>query len=283
MILGAILGAMAFAILGAVGWPPQSWIPTTVTSPETPLMGRSLGGALLGTLAAAIVVVLWNTIAVPAWILPQTTAPLAKGALGLGLIFNGLVLVIVPDGLIHDIELAPGIVFRVPLMLHTLGTLCTVLGPILCLEIAPKARSGGVLLWAVTLAVSALVIGANPDLNVVKFKGGTLGEWADLLTIFALPLFVVFFRRLARLLERSDLEARANTVLRLMACCTIGVGMLVVSFYLTSLVGDTERARRIVPLMYFVGMLIVSVLAVLSFLSFFRLVRLLQAEITQRL
>jgi hypothetical protein len=282
LILGAILGAMAFAMLGAVGWPPQSWIPTPVTSPETPLIGRSLGGALLGTLAAAIAVVLWNTIAVPAWILPQTTAPLAKAALGLGLIFNGLVLVIVPDGLFHDIEFAPGRVIRVSLMLHTMGILCTVLGPILCLEIAPKARSGGVLLWAVTLAVSALVIGANPDLNVVHFKDGTF-SWSALLAIFALPLFLVFFRRLARLLERSDLEPRASTVLRLMACCTIGVGMLLVSFYLTSLVGDTELAQRIAALMQLVGTLTVWVLAVFSFLSFFSLIRLLQAEITQRL
>ena len=110
------------------------------------------------------------------------------------------------------------------------STLLTVLGPILCLEIAPKARSSGVLLWAVVLMISALVIGANPVVNEVKFSHGYF-HWTGMLTLFALPLFFVFFQRLARTLERPELERRARLILKLLAWCLAGIGMAVAGFY----------------------------------------------------
>jgi hypothetical protein len=293
LILGAVFGAVVFAVLGAVGWPPQSWIATPVTNPATPVIYRALGGALMGTLVAAVVVVFWNTIAVPAWILLQTSSPLAKAALGLGLIFNGLLLVIVPDGLFPDIELARCAVVRTTLMLHTLGILGTVLGPILCLDIAPRARSSSLLLWTVTLAVSALVIQSSPELNVVTFDHGYL-KWGGLLTVFALLLILVFFRRLARSLERPDLEPQSRLVLRLLAWFSIGIAMAMVSFYLPSLVEGTDIRRSIsevsranlqgiAGLIQLVGQIMVVILAIVSFLKLFHLIRLLQAEITQRI
>ena len=155
---------------------------------------------MVSVLGASIALVLWNTIVLPAWLLRQTTVPLAKVALGLGLIFNG-VLLMLASGFIHDIRLTPKMVLKLPLLLRTASTLLTVLGPILCIEVAPKARSSGVLLWAVVLAVSALVIGANPAVNVVQFRNGTI-FLSGLLAFGALPLFAVFFQRLAGNLER---------------------------------------------------------------------------------
>jgi len=170
--LGALIGAVAFAVLGAIGWPPQSLISTPVTDPETPVVGRALGGCLLGVLGAAIAVVVWDTIVLPLWLLRHTTVPLAKAALGLGLIFNG-VLLAVAGNFVHDIPLTPKMVVKVPLLLKTASTLLSILGPILCLEIAPKVRSSGVLLWAVALTISALVIRANPSIDQLKFTNGT--------------------------------------------------------------------------------------------------------------
>ena len=80
-------------------------------------------------LSAAIAVVFWNTIVLPAWLLRQTTVPLAKVALGLGLIFIGLI--------VFALESFPFEILSVPL-LNTASTLLCVLGPILCLEIARK-------------------------------------------------------------------------------------------------------------------------------------------------
>jgi hypothetical protein len=46
------------------------------------------------------------------------------------------------------------------LLLDASATFPAELGTILCLEIAPKPRSSGVLVWAVALQISAQVIGA---------------------------------------------------------------------------------------------------------------------------
>jgi hypothetical protein len=158
------------------------------------------------------------------------------------------------------------------MLLQTASTLLTVLGPILCLEIAGKARSSGVLLWAVVLMVSALVVGANPAVNEVKLGHGYF-HWAGVLGLFALPLFFVFFQRLARTLERPDLERRARLILKLLAWCLAGIGMVVAGFY----VGGAAVLIQVA------GMLGVMVATPLIFFHSFRLIRGLQVEITRRL
>jgi hypothetical protein len=54
--VGALLGALAFAVLGAIGWPPQALLATPVTDPHTHILARCLGGCLLGLLGGAIAV-----------------------------------------------------------------------------------------------------------------------------------------------------------------------------------------------------------------------------------
>jgi hypothetical protein len=74
------------------------------------------------------------------------------------------------------------------------------------------------------------VIGANPVVNEVKLSHGYF-HWAGVLALFALPLFFVFFQRLARTLERPELERRARLILKLLAWCLAGIGMVVAGFY----------------------------------------------------
>ena len=280
---GALVGALGLMGLGAIVDLPQSLISTGLMALGTPVAVRALGGCLLGVLGAAIAVVLWDTIVLPAWLLRQTTVPLAKVALGLGLIFNG-VLLLLASGFFNDVQLTPKMVLKVPLLLKTASTLLTVLGPILCLEIAPKARSSGVLLWAVALMISALVIGANPEVNVVKFRNGEF-YWAGLLAVGALPLFFVFFRRLARLLERPDLEQRARLILKLMAW---GLALMVTFAASSSLPSFVEMrsdsgAHALMTGFQICAALCAMVLGPLSLFHSFRLVRGLQTEITRRL
>jgi hypothetical protein len=258
---------------GAMGYSTESLLSATLAALKSFPGAQALAWCVVSVLGAAIALVLWNTIVLPACLLRQTTVPLAKVALGLGLIFNGILLMLA-SGFIHDIRLTPKLVLKLPLLLQTASTLLTVLGPILCLEVAPRVRSSGVLLWAVVLAVSALVIGANPEVNVVKFRNGTI-SWSGLLAYGALPLFVVFFQRLARNLERPNLEARARFILKLMALWLAATGTLLASFF--------QFPPVIWGLMYLAGALGLMVCSVLLFVQFFRLIRGLQAEITRRL
>jgi hypothetical protein len=265
---GALFGGVSILSLGAIGYSSQSFISM---APGTNIVSRAVSGCLLGVLGATIAVVLWDTIVLPVWLLRQTTVPLAKVALGLGLIFNG-VLLMLASGFVNDIRVTPKMVLKVPLLLQTASTLLTVLGPILCLEIAQKARSSGVLLWAVVLMISALVIGANPVMNEVKWGHGYF-HWAGMLALFALPLFFVFFQRLARTLERPELERHARLILKLLAWCLVGIGMAMAGFF----VGGAAA------LMQVAGALGVMVLSPLILFHSFRLIRGLQVEITRRL
>jgi hypothetical protein len=279
---GALIGAVVCIVLGAIGWPPQSLIATPLGDPVKAAVSRALVGFPLGILGAIVAVVLWNTIVVPAWLLRQTTAPLAKVALGLGFIFNGLVLALLtPGNPVHGVQPPPATVVNGPLLLDALATFLAVLGPILCLEIAPKLRSSGVLLWAVALQVSALVIGANPVVNEVKITSDLHLSWAFLPTLASLPLFLVFLKRLARTLERPDLERRAHFTLKILACC---LGAFVPAAALTaSLRPGPGYQFQWVWLIAFICAVGGLALACLLFLDFFRLIRALQKEITQRL
>jgi tRNA A-37 threonylcarbamoyl transferase component Bud32 len=278
---GALIGALVGIVLGAIGW-PTDFFPSTQGDPIKTAFSRSLVGFPVGVLGAAVAVVLWNTIVVPAWLLRQTTAPLAKVGLGLGFIFNGLVLGLLTPGIpVHGVQPPPGTVVNGPLLLDALATFLAVLGPILCLEIAPKVRSSGVLLWAVALQVSALVIGANPVVNEVKIASDLHLSWAYLPTLASLPLFLLFLKRLAHTLERPDLERRAHFILKILACC---LGAFVTAAALTAFLrpgpGYQFQWVWLIAVICAVGALSLACLLVLDF---FRLIRALQKEITQRL
>jgi hypothetical protein len=286
LVFGALLGAVVFGVLGAIGWPPQSWIATPVTDPQTHVVARTLGGCLLGVLGAVIALVLWNTIVLPASLLRQTTVPLAKTALGLGLIFNGMALAAVPEGVLHDVQLTPGKVLKIPLLLQAAATLLGALGPILCLEIAPKLRSSGILLSAIALQVAALVIAANPSINELRI-GNFHGTWAGILTLASLPLFLVFLQRLALSLERPDLEKRVRSIIRLLACCLGAMATITAAYFLTLLVpaqsSFAPHIRTTSLLLLNLAAPLVILVGLFLALRSFRLIRDLQGEITQRL
>jgi hypothetical protein len=277
LVVGALLGAMVLVVLGAIGWPRHFTFnsPTLlqfedVTAPGTPVALRAFCGCLLGFLCALIAVVWWNTIVLPAWLIGQTTVPLAKVALGLGLIFTGMII---------SARNTPLRLFPDTPLLDTLATLLAALGPTLCLEVARKARSSGILLWAVVLQVSGLLLAANPSMNELKF-GNFHATWGALLVLASQPLFLVFLRRLARTLERPDLERQARSVIMIMllAWCLPLVAMRAAGsfFRVFPIVGDASYAPIVLS-----GALLLPgfLLLVLSF----KLIRGLQTEITRRL
>lgn len=268
LVSGAVLGAAVSVVLATIGWPRQFVlsVPALIVvdvTPGTPVTPVAVAGGLLGFQVALVGVLVWNTIVLPAWLLRQTTVPLAKVALGLGLIFFGV---------LSTISVGQRLVPESP-MSDMLATLIAVLGPILCLQYAPKARSSGLLLWVVALQVSALVLSANPSINEIRIRNFH-GRWGGLPVIASVPLFIVFLQRLARTLERPDLEQRARLILKLMAWCLAGVGMVLAGFFLF---------RGIGTLMYLAGALGVVAFSLLIVVYFFKVIRGLQAEITRRL
>jgi hypothetical protein len=131
VLLGALIGALAGAGLWAARW----------RSHFAAVLFTMVGGCILGMLAVAVAVLWWNTLVLPALVLRRTTGPLAKAALGLGLLFNGILLYL-PNGVLGMFGYRK-LLSPIPIPFETMGTLLAVLGPILCLEIAAKARSRG--------------------------------------------------------------------------------------------------------------------------------------------
>jgi serine/threonine protein kinase len=282
---GALIGAVAFVVLGLFDWSSQSFLSIPLTNADVSFAWRALVGCVLGVLAAAVPIVLWNTIVVPGSFLRQTTTPLAKVSLGLWLIVDGL-----------SLDAAAGLYtllnnFVVPAPLHetvlkgigTVATLLAALGPILCLEFAAKSRSSGMLLWAIGLQTSALVLGNIPELNVVKFGNGAQFDIAGLLDFGSVPLFLVFLQRLARTLERPDLEQRARSLLKAVAWSVGAMALFAATAILVFLFPQAAANRGIVIALTLIFAIGVLVLVPFLFFRAVRLIRALQGEIAQRL
>ena len=244
-------------------------------------------------MVAAAFVVFFNTIVLPASVLRQTTVPLAKVALGLGLLFHGLVLVaalllfsIFVPNLVNDDRVPTWAVVRLSLLVETAATLFLGVGPVLCLEIGPKSRSSGVLLWAVVLQVAALVASANPSINEVRISNFQF-TWAGLLTLVSVPLFLIFLQKLAGTLERPDLAQRTRSVLKLLGFCLAAIVVILAAAVFQP--RFSARFNVIRPLFlvwvlsYLVTLLASAIVLSLLFLRCFKLIRDLQAEIMQRI
>jgi hypothetical protein len=226
---GALFGAPACALLAWIDWPPGA-VRTSGGSTSRAVVG-GVAGAVVGAMCAVPAVFLWNTLVLPGRLLRRTTTPLAKATLGLGLISFALVLGLLV-GNVNDIRLGPGMVLPIPTLLSTLQCLIVPLGPILCLQIALKCRSSGVLLWAVVMQISALVCGLNSERlgRIVGFRVG-IEDYdippakllAGFLLMVSLPLLVTFLLRLAQLLQGRDLERRARSILNLLKIAVFAV------------------------------------------------------------
>jgi tRNA A-37 threonylcarbamoyl transferase component Bud32 len=282
---GALIGAVLGIVLGAIGWPPHSLIATPLGNPVKAAVSGGLVGFLFGVLAAAVAVVLWNTIVVPVWLLRQTTAPLAKVSLGLWLIVDGLALD-AAAGLYTTLQnfVDPPLLHETVLKgLGTVASLLATLGPILCLEFAPKSRSSGILFWAVGLQSAALVLGNTPELSAVKFGNGSRIDFVGLLTFVSVPLFLLFLRRLARALERPDLEQRARWLLKVVAWCLGGMVLLGAILVLLFLRPQTSVGQWIFIALALIAPFGALILLPYLFIRTVGLIRGLQGEIAQRL
>jgi len=94
----------------------------------------------------------------------------------------------------------------------------------------------------------------------------------------------VFLQRLARTLERPDLEQRARSILKRLAWCLGAMGLFVAAAFLRSFVPRPHVYLRWAwILFYYIAVLGILVFLPFLFLRSFRLIRALQGEITQRL
>jgi serine/threonine protein kinase len=276
------IGAMAGLLSGLLGW-PSSFVPGSTDEHSSSAVGRLVLGGLLCGLAASVGVGIWNTLVLPAWLLRYTAAPLAKASLGLWLILDGVVLsvaVLVGALLSPFLGIDEGSSIAAILALRTVAYLLTLLGPIFCLEIGQKARSAGLLLFVIVLEISALVIGAiaNQDKETVQ---SSLSTVSSLLTLACVPLFAIFLIRLARALERTELEQKARTLLKNLVWAIAFFGSM------SAVAAVREHIPHALSLIVPISTAILTPLGVLIFfpLLFIRslnLIRALQREIAQR-
>jgi hypothetical protein len=272
---GTVVGAVICAVAGAIDWLPKSFVVTDGDDRLVTVALRLVVGCLVGAFCAGVVVVMWNTIVLPTALLRYTTAPLAKVALGLGLLINGLVLAAMPQIQLDD-ALAPH--GHNPLKI--VAILLEILGPILCLEMAAKVRSSGILLSAVALQVSALVLTSNPGINELKSKHFH-ASWAALPVAASVVLFLLFLVRLARFLERPDLRKKTRSILKWLIGCLVAVGPAVVAGVVDSFFPGVVPFDRLKPVMIMAAGAALVVLALIFRL--FLVIYAMQSEITQRL
>jgi tRNA A-37 threonylcarbamoyl transferase component Bud32 len=272
---GAVLGAVACAVASAMDWLPKSLVATDGNDRLITVGLGTVVGCITGAFGAGVIVVFWNTLVLPASLLRYTTAPLAKAALGLGLVINGLVLAAMPQTQPDD-TLAPHGLNP----LQTAALLLEILGPILCLEIAPKVRSSGILLSVVALQASALVLTSNRTIN--ELKGNHFhASWAALAFAASVVLFLVFLARLAHFLERPDLEKKTRSILKWLIGCLAAVSPAVLAGVVDSFFPGVLPLDRLTPVMVMAAGAALVVLVLI-----FRLLLViyaLQSEITQRL
>jgi hypothetical protein len=99
------------------------------------------------------------------------------------------------------------------------------------------------------------------------------------LAFASIPLFLVFLRRLSRVLDRPDLEKQAVSVRKLLVWCMVAFGVFLVIWSLPFLTG----ARRYVPILANFALVVAAVSLFVLLGRSFRLIRALQLEITRRL
>ena len=169
---------------------------------------------------------------------------MAKVALGLGLLFDGLVLAAMPQIQLDD-ALAPhghNPLKIVAILLEESSVLS-------CASKWPqKSAVTGIVLSAVALQVSALVLTSNPGINELKSKHFH-ASWAALPVAASVVLFLLFLVRLARFLERPDLRKKTRSILKWLIGCLVAVGPAVVAGVVDSFFPGVVPFDRLKPVM----------------------------------
>jgi len=193
-------------------------------------VGRVIFGMFWGAMFGVSAAGLWNTLVIPVWVFRQTRNHLVKVALGLNLVFVGIVLLLLAAG----IPIPEEVPFShwVPRALLALASFAGVLGSVFCLAIPPKSRAQGVLYGSVALQIGVLIIRTEEYIDVAG-SGKPTDRLSVLLSVASFLLFVVFLKRLPAYVEAPPLVTRAKSLLKLIQQTIILIGVSVGVWLLT--------------------------------------------------
>jgi hypothetical protein len=140
-------------------------------------------------------------------------AGLSKTALGLTVVYSGIVLLLLCLISMLATIFAP---FLMPLVFGAIiiAAIMMFVGPIFCLSVPPETKAQGLIVGSVVLQL------INLALTIVAFAGIELfgiQAFSQLFGVLSAVLFVLFMRKLALFIGRPDLASRASNVLILAA------------------------------------------------------------------
>lgn len=260
-LTAALTGAIAVAgIRLAAGDGP--WLAAVISM---------LGAGLLSFVCVAAICI-WNELLLPAWLLSKSSHPLAKAALGLGLVLISLLLI------------ASSVLWQsMGFQTESKGTLAAmgvaavlagVIGKMLCLAAAYHGPVQAPLLWSIIADLTAFAI--NVSQPVVAQGAGeapnTREYFSSVLYLLGALCFVLAMKRMAREFDEPLLERKARRLLYWQ-----GLFLPIVSAALVGWTMATERREGLLA-----AVLIVSLAVLFGFVQFARLVRGLQDHVLQR-
>ena len=187
------------------------------------------------------------------------TAALSKTALGLSLVYYGIVLFLL------SIILMFAAAFFAPVLIISIGgiiigSVLMFVGPLLCLSVPAETNAKGLIIGTVVLQVINLGFPILPTLGV-ELSG--FQSFAQIFGVLSAICFVLFMRRLAQFIGREDLASRARNVLVLgIVVFLTAIGGFVAIFALM------DRAE----LSFFGIMLVVMLLGLVLFVMYANLV-----------
>ena len=141
------------------------------------------------------------------WMMTDSAA-LSKTALGLSLVYFGIVL------FLFSIILTFGVIFS-PALIITIGgiliaSIMMFMGPLFCLSVPAETNAKGLIIGTVVLQVINFTFAVLPAAGV-ELSG--FESFTQIFGVLSAICFVLFMRRLAQFIGREDLASRAKNIL----------------------------------------------------------------------
>jgi hypothetical protein len=229
----------------------------------------SLFGAAAAALLCVAVICFWNELMLPAWLLSRSSHPLAKAALGLGLVLTSLLFL--ATTILWGMKGYQSQEERILGGIATAAVAAGIFGKILCLAGTPQGSVQGALLWSISADLAAFVInlGRTSATSDGNNDGGSRVDFVPLLYLIGAMLLVLALKRMAHQFNDPHLERKARRLLLGIAVATV-VAMAAV--LLRSYV-----VAYLLPVAIFSSLIVLIGVA-----RFARLVRGLQEHVLQR-
>lgn len=179
----------------------------------------------------------------------KNPAALSKTALGLSLVYYGIILSLLSTILTFAAFFIPfGLI--ITLSGFMIGSVMMFVGPIFCLSVPAETNAKGLIVGTVVLQ---LINFSATVLPAVGVDFGLFSPFAQMFGVLAAICFILFMRRLSQFIGREDLASRAGRVLMLGSVTVVAaIGGFVAMFVLTPVAAFSFLVISVMMLIAFV-------------------------------